>query len=170
MVRSADVAVRRERRAEPVAPAPARLQLRQEAPDVGDNRLRRVGRQHQLEMAPCQLLLALEVERARELQPHPQQPRFLDQHGAEGADRLVQQVLPRVVGHTGQLRRPRRREAVEEDRVGLDRIARNQWPQNIQRLYEAASVDQRPCVGDAGRGGRGSLVRCLGLIGRYGGR
>ena len=73
-------------------------------------------------MAPCQLLLTLEEERARELQPHPQQPRFLDQHGAEGADRFVQQVLPRVVGHTGQLRRPGCREAVEEDRVGVDRI------------------------------------------------
>ena len=121
--RAADVAVRRERRAEPVRPAPARLQLRQEAPDVGDDRLGRVGRQHDLEMAPRQLLLTLEVERARELQPHPKQPRFLDQHGAEGADGLVQQVLPRVVGHTGQLRRPRCREAVEEDRVGLDHIA-----------------------------------------------
>ena len=37
--------------------------------------------------------------------------------------------------------RPHGRETVEEDRVGLDHIARNQRPQDVQRLGEAAGID-----------------------------
>ena len=158
----------------PVAPAPAPLDLAQEAADVGDHLLGRLAGQHVLEVALGQLVLALEVEGARELEPHPHQARLLDQHGVEGANGLVQQRHAVLVGHLRVLRRAERREAVKEERVGLDHVARNERPQDVQRLGEAAGVDQRPRLVHPFRGrhrrpGRGGLVGRVVRVARFSG-
>ena len=57
----------------------------EEAPDVGGHRLRHAAGEHRLEVAPGKIVLALEIERACQLQPHPHQPRRLDQHGVKAA-------------------------------------------------------------------------------------
>ena len=95
---AADVAVRREGESEVQAPALARPDLVEEGPNVGGHLRRHVAGQHLLEVLLREIVLALEEEGARQLKPHPHQPRRADQNGVEGADGLVQQYVPRVVG------------------------------------------------------------------------
>ena len=110
-------------------------------------------------MASGEVVLALEEEGAGQLQSHPHQPRRLDQHGVEGADGLVQQRLAGVFVNVGVPRGTDRREAVEEERVGLDRLLIQQRPQNRQRVGEAAGIDQCLRLGLAGLAGRNGRNR-----------
>ena len=55
------------------------------------------------------------------------------------------QCLPLVVGKIGLLRCAGRRQADEEEHVRLDRAAPGQRPQDSQRLFELAGLDQ--CLG-----------------------
>ena len=91
----ADVGVRRQREAGVNAPAAAGAHLGKEGMDIRRYRLRHAAGQHRLEVALRELVFALEEERAGQLQPHPHQPRRLDQHDVEGGDGLVQQRVSR---------------------------------------------------------------------------
>ena len=99
-------------------------------------------RQHALEVAARQAVLALEKERPRQFQAHPHQVGSIDQDGAQGGDGLVQQRLPLVVGKIGLLRCAGRCQADEEEHVRLDRAAPGQRPQDSQRLFELAGLHQ----------------------------
>ena len=52
------------------------------------------------------------------------------------------------------VRRADRRQAVEEERVGIDGPRLDQRQQDGERLVELALLDQRPCFGGARRGWR----------------
>ena len=141
-----DIAVRRQRHAEAQAPALSRPHLRQEPVDVEHHRRRRLAGQHLLEMPRRQRVLALQEESPGKLQADANQAGVRDQHGAEGRDGLVQQRLACVVGNIRPPCSSDGREAVEEERVRLDRIRLEQRAQYCQRVYEPADIDQRPCV------------------------
>ena len=120
---------------------------------VGHHRCHWFARQHALEVAARQAVLALEKERPRQFQAHPHQVGAVDQHGVQGGYGLVQQCIPLVVGKIGLLRCAGRRQADEEEHVRLDRAAPGQRPQNSQRLVELAGPDQ--CLGARNIGGGG---------------
>ncbi len=165
----ADVRVRRQREADVEAPAPPGAHLVEEEVDVGRHRVGHAARQHRLEVAPRELVLPLEEERARQLQPHPHQVGTLDQHDVEGGDGLVQQHLPFLVRAVGPLRGLQRREAVEEERVRLDRLLLEQRPERDDRLLEAAGAHQRP-GGGLGSSGLGRVGRWRRVVGAGRGR
>ena len=117
---------------------------------VGHYRRWLFARQHALEVAARQAVLALEKERPCQFQAHPHQAGAGDQHGVERGDGLVQQRLPLVVGKIGLLRCAGRCQADEEEHVRLDRAAPGQRPQDAQRLLEPALLNQGPALRDAG--------------------
>ena len=110
-------------------------------------------RQHALEVAARQAVLALEKERPRQFQAHPHQSGAVDQHGVERGYGLVQQCIPLVVRKIGLLRCAGRRQADEEEHVRLDRAAPGQRPQNFQRLVQLALLNQRPRLRHGGGNG-----------------
>ena len=85
-------------------PAPARPDLGQEPLHVGHHRRWWFARQHALEVAARQAVLALEKERPCKFQAHPHQTGAGDQHGVERGYGLVQQCIPLVVRKIGLLR------------------------------------------------------------------
>ena len=126
------------------------------------------GGQDGLEMPPRQAVLPLEKERPRQFQAHPHQPRRVDQHDAEGGDGLVEQDVAVGGGAAGPLGGFQRRQAVEEEHVGVDRRLREQPPQGDDGRLEAAGVDEG-LGGVRGGGWRGS-GRGVGAPGRGGRR
>ena len=99
----ADIGVGQERGAEAQAPAFARPHDLEEANDVERHRRRQLAGQHMLELPPGELVLALEEEGAGELQPNARQLGTPDQHGAEGGDGLVKQLVALVLSHARPL-------------------------------------------------------------------
>ena len=95
-----------------------------------------------LELPARQPVLPLEEEGAAELEPDADQLRAPDQHGVEGGDRLVEQLVPLLLRHARPVRCADRREAVGEQRVGVDRLGPDQRQQDRQRRGEPALADQ----------------------------
>ena len=71
----------------------------------------------------------------------------------EGADGLVQQRLAPLLRYALVVRRADRRQAVEEDSVGMDLAALHQAREDLQRLVVLPLLDQRPRLGRLRRGG-----------------
>ena len=105
--------------------------------------------QHSLEVTHSEIVLPLEEERARQLQPYPHQPRRLHKHCVERGDGLVQQQLALIVGAARPLGCLQRGQAVEEERVGPDPLLLKQRAQDDDRLLEAAGIHQRLRLIDA---------------------
>ena len=143
--RRAEIGVRRQRRADADAPALARPHLRQETVDVEDHRRRRLACQNHLEVTPRERVLALQEERAGELQTDPDQTRSTrlpDQHGMEDRDGLVQKPLAPLLRHARLLRRADRGKAVKEERVGARRPFPDRRTQDGQGVLVPAVPDQ----------------------------
>ena len=143
-------AVRGERHADAQAPALARPDLTEEPVDVDHHLRRRLAGQHLLEMPPGQVILALEVEGAGELEAHAHQSGIADQHGAEIGDGLAQQRVARLRLPALLLRVLQRRDAGEEQHAVPMPGVLHQQAQHAERQVVAAQLHQRPRLGDLG--------------------
>ena len=142
---AADIAIGRQRYTQIEVPAIARADLGKKEVHVFLDRLGHIAGQDRLEMLPRQTVLAFQKEGASQFQAHTYQRRITNQHCVKGANRLVQQGVPLLVGAAAALRRADRREAIKEQRVGLDRPLKDLGPQQDQRLLEATSIEQFRC-------------------------
>ena len=137
--------------------------LGEEAPDVAGHRRYGAAGEHPLEVLAGEVVLLLEEEGAGELQPHADQLGVVDEDGAEGRDRLVEQgvalvrvLLPAVGG-------AERRHAGEEEDVDLVRVVGIEGAEDAEGVIELAHVDQRPRILDCRVGGEmGVGERCGG--------
>ena len=112
------------------------------------HRRRRLAGQHPLEMLPRQPVLALEEERAGELQARANKAGVPDKHGSQGFDGRVQQRVLRVRRHIRQLRCLNPREADQKERLRWNRATLGHGLENGQRLDVAAFHHQRPRFAD----------------------
>ena len=105
--------------------------------DIGHHRLGGIARQHALEVLLGQAVLALVEEGPGQLQPHAHQTGLIDEHGAKGGDRLIQQRFPVGCPDSPQLPRPLDgRQPDKEKDVLATRVGLRQRPQDCQCLLE----------------------------------
>ena len=146
-------------------PAPARPNLREKALHVGHHRLRRLARQHALEVLAREAVLLLVEERPGELEPYAHQAGVVDEHRMKRGDGLVEQrVELRIRFRLTAQHRLHRRQANLEENVHVVRMVRRQRAKDGERLVEAPLRGQRPRLRHP-RFGRGSGfvgVRCRG--------
>ena len=102
--RSIDVAVGSHGRTEIAGPASLRPDRFEKPLDVGGHGRWRLARQHSLEMLARQIVVAFEIERPRQLKPHPHQSRPVDENRVERGDRLVEKRSSFRLGGVGSLR------------------------------------------------------------------
>ena len=161
----ADVGARRHGCADVHRPAPPRAHCPQETIDVGGHQLRRLARQHPLEVPARQSVPAFEEERPGQFQAHAHQAGAVHQDGAKRGYGLVEQGGLLFPLRRGQA--PRRldgRETPQEEHVRPVRMALGQGAQDIEGLDIAAIFQQGPGALDPGVGGK--TRACLGLRGR----
>ena len=96
-------------------------------------------------MLAGEMVLFLEEERPRKLQPHPCQLRPVDQDVPQGGDGAVQQHLPLGLVFSC-FRRADCRHAGEEQDIDPIGMVRVQGPQDLERSLEPPGRDERPRV------------------------